>query len=144
MLAELDTQVGESGRLSILAAFGRAVDPLAGLLTDAQVRTTDPPHSGIAITHLLARSVSDLLAGDTSRDTATSSRRTALSAQSSTHATSSRFSMHRPTRLKLGRRPRRPTSISRLVRCVRSSIVIDSTPSTDSSASPVHIHALLG
>jgi hypothetical protein len=65
MLAELDLPVAQGKARELLDAFGDAVDPLLRFIVAAQVASPNsgPGEQTFAIFHLLARGISDLLAG---------------------------------------------------------------------------------
>ena len=63
MLIELDFPAGEDDRRQILTRFGDALDPIRRMLTEQNFRVDTDVHLRFASVHLLARSLSDLLAG---------------------------------------------------------------------------------
>lgn len=63
MLMELDFPAGEDYRRQILMRFGDALDPIRRMLTEQNFRLDTDVHLRFASVHLLARSLSDLLAG---------------------------------------------------------------------------------
>ncbi len=63
MLMELDFPAGEDDRREILKRFADALEPIRRMLTEQSFNVTSDVHQRFAIIHLLARSLSDLLAG---------------------------------------------------------------------------------
>ena len=63
MLMELDFPAGEDDRRQILTRFGDALEPIQRMLTEQNFRVDTDVHLRFASVHLLARSLSDLLAG---------------------------------------------------------------------------------
>lgn len=63
MLMELDFPAGEDDRRQILKRFGAALDPIVRMLTEPDFRTDGNQYLRVVTVHLLARSLSDLLAG---------------------------------------------------------------------------------
>ena len=65
MLAELDFPAAPGKHRELLDAFGEALEPLLRFVVDARTANpnTGPGEQTFAIFHLLARSLSDLLAG---------------------------------------------------------------------------------
>lgn len=60
---QLDFAAGEDERRQILKRFGDALDPISRMLTEQSFNVTSDVHQRLTIIHLLARSLSDLLAG---------------------------------------------------------------------------------
>jgi hypothetical protein len=63
MLTELDMAAGEVERQQILRRFGDVLDPIRRMLIEQEFSTATDVHQRFGIVHLLARSLSDLLAG---------------------------------------------------------------------------------
>ena len=63
MLLELDFPAGIPERHTILVAYGDALEPIRRMLTGIHSRADAHPQQKFTIYHLLARSLSDLLAG---------------------------------------------------------------------------------